>query len=153
MKVAFQAPPRTAGEGVHSLSGSGGSKYQRRLPIGAEPVAGGGTHFRVWAPRSRHVKVQLGDSGPGSPREFELGAESDGYFSGQIAEAHPGMRYRYRLDSGSFPDPASRFQPEGPHGPSQIVDPSTFAWTDGGWPGVKRSGQVMYELHIGTFTR
>ena len=51
-----------------------------------------------------------------------------------------------------YPDPASRFQPDGPHGPSQVIDPSSFAWTDGEWPGVKPQGQILYELHIGTFT-
>lgn len=63
------------------------------------------------------------------------------------------MLYKYKLDSGSFPDPASRFQPEGPHGPSQIVDPSQFRWTDSKWKGPSRAGQVIYEMHIGTFTR
>jgi maltooligosyltrehalose trehalohydrolase len=62
------------------------------------------------------------------------------------------MLYRYRLESGAFPDPASRFQPEGPHGPSRIVDPTQFKWTDEKWRGVSRKGQVIYELHIGTFT-
>ncbi len=63
-----------------------------------------------------------------------------------------GTAYRYRLDSGSFPDPASRFQPEGPHGPSQVDDPGSFKWTDANWKGVDRIGQVIYELHIGTFS-
>jgi maltooligosyltrehalose trehalohydrolase len=62
------------------------------------------------------------------------------------------MLYLYKLKSGSFPDPASRFQPEGPHGPSQVVDASRFEWHDQGWGGVKKSGQVIYEMHIGTFT-
>lgn len=63
------------------------------------------------------------------------------------------MRYRYRLDgANAIPDPASRFQPEGPHGPSQIIDPSSFEWTDQNWKGRNARGQVIYELHIGTFT-
>ena len=64
-------------------------------------------------------------------------------------------RYRYRLDDdpNTYPDPASRFQPDGPHGPSEIVDPKTFRWTDSDWPGVSLVGQVIYELHVGTFTR
>jgi maltooligosyltrehalose trehalohydrolase len=82
-----------------------------------------------------------------------LASESGGYWSGSVAEARPGMQYRYRLESGDFPDTASRFQPEGPHGPSQIVDPSSFAWTDQNWRGVTREGQVIYEMHIGTFTQ
>ena len=60
--------------------------------------------------------------------------------------------YRYKLDSGEFPDPASRFQPQGPHGPSQIVDPQSFKWTDKDWQGPAQSGLVIYEMHIGTYT-
>ena len=63
------------------------------------------------------------------------------------------MRYRFRLDgAGLFPDPASRFQPEGPHAASEVIDPSTFPWSDAHWPGVSLEGQVIYEMHIGTFT-
>jgi maltooligosyltrehalose trehalohydrolase len=63
------------------------------------------------------------------------------------------MTYAYRLDGGpACPDPASRFQPAGPHGPSEIVDPGAFAWNDAEWPGITREGQVIYEMHIGTFT-
>jgi maltooligosyltrehalose trehalohydrolase len=83
-----------------------------------------------------------------------LEAEDNGYFCGRAPHARAGMNYRYVLDGGeAFPDPASRFQPEGPHGPSQIVDPDAFHWTDQHWPGVELSGQVIYELHVGTFTR
>src|SRR5205823_1067699 len=79
--------------------------------------------------------------------------EENGYFSGHVSKAGPGMLYKFGVGSGSFPDPASRFQPEGPHGPSQIVDPRGFQWTDQQWQGVTREGQVIYELHVGTFTR
>jgi maltooligosyltrehalose trehalohydrolase len=101
----------------------------RRLPVGAE-IAAGGTHFRVWAPRRRAVEVIEADTG----RADALEAESDGWFAGLVPRAAAGFRYRFRLDGGgAFPDPASRFQPEGPHGPSEVVDPGAFAWTDGGW--------------------
>ena len=68
--------------------------------------------------------------------------------------AGAGTLYRYRLDDSRdlLPDPASRFQPHGPHGPSQIIDPAQFAWTDQAWPGVCLEGQVIYEMHLGTFT-
>jgi maltooligosyltrehalose trehalohydrolase len=83
-----------------------------------------------------------------------LDAEGNGYFSGVIENVQPGTKYRFRLDKGNaFPDPASRFQPEGPHGPSVMVDSSTFAWRDHSWPGVRLADQVLYELHVGTFTR
>lgn len=83
-----------------------------------------------------------------------LEPEGNGYFSGLVRQGVAGDRYRYRLDGGeAYPDPASRFQPDGPHGPSEVIDPSAFAWADAGWPGVKLDGQVLYELHVGTFTR
>jgi maltooligosyltrehalose trehalohydrolase len=120
----------------------------RRYPIGAE-ITRDGAHFRVWAPKRRRVEVVL-DSGAAT----ELVREPGGYFSGLVPDARDGARYRYRLDAGdSFPDPASRFQPEGPHGPSQVIDPSRFQWTDAEWQGVALEGQVIYEMHIGTFTR
>jgi maltooligosyltrehalose trehalohydrolase len=123
---------------------------RRRVPIGAEVVPEG-VHFRVWAPGHREVEVVL----EGFPivHATPLLPEEDGYFSGTCHKARAGSRYRYRLDGAeSYPDPASRFQPEGPHGPSQVVDAETFPWTDQGWPGVEREGHVIYELHLGTYT-
>ncbi len=80
-------------------------------------------------------------------------AGPEGYFEGFAAGAAAGDLYRLRLDGGdALPDPASRFQPEGPHGPSQVVDPAAFRWSDGEWRGAGRDGQVLYELHIGTCT-
>jgi maltooligosyltrehalose trehalohydrolase len=119
----------------------------RRLPVGAETLATGGVHFRVWAPRRRAVDVLMG----GQPTP--LAAEANGYFSGTVAAARPGSLYRLRLDGGdSFPDPASRFQPQGPHGPSQVVDPGAYRWRDAEHAGVSLPGQVLYEMHVGTFT-
>jgi maltooligosyltrehalose trehalohydrolase len=124
----------------------------RRLPVGAEPLPGGGVHFRVWAPARQRVEVVLEGEEP-----VELTREADGYFSGEVKDAEAGALYRFRLDGlGPFPDPVSRFQPAGPHGPSQVVDPAAFAWSDGAWqggPGVDPRRAVVYEMHIGTFTR
>src|ERR1700730_11383911 len=106
------------------------SLASRRLPIGAEPVPDGATHFRVWAPRHRSVAVRLEPDGASCPLE----REATGYHSGFVPEARPGARYRLALDDGrAFPDPASRFQPDGPHGPSFVVDPDAFRWTDQNW--------------------
>jgi len=130
----------------------------RRLPIGAEVQPGGGVHFRVWAPDHGQVEVVLQSAGSGaaptSRPAFPLTAEENGYFSGHVAEAGAGTKYHYRLDGlGSLlPDPASRFQPEGVHGPSEVIDPATYMWQDGGWQGRPLEGQVLYEMHIGTFT-
>src|SRR4051812_4993191 len=93
----------------------------RRLPVGAE-VGHRGVHFRVWAPRRRKLEIILEDY-PGNGRPVVLEPEEDGYFSITINDAGPGTRYRYRLGSRRYADPASRFQPEGPEGPSMVVDP------------------------------
>ncbi len=120
----------------------------RRNPLGAY-VTDQGVEFRVWAPKAEGVDVLLGNG-----RTFSLDKDAGGYFSGVTSSAIPGMTYRYRLDGGrDFPDPCSRFQPEGPHGSSQIVDSSAYRWRDEDWPGVKMAGQVIYELHIGAFTK
>jgi len=128
---------------------SPGAPPARRLPIGAEPQLGGGVHFRVWAPRCREVVVEIEGFEPAALR-----SEIGGYFSLWSLPARAGMRYRFRLgrNGKALPDPASRFQPEGPHGPSEIVDPEDFAWTDGAWRGRAREQLVIYEMHVGTFT-
>jgi len=119
----------------------------RRLSAGAEVVPEG-VHFRVWAPRSERVEAIVEGRDP-----VELSAEPCGWFAGLAPGAEEGARYRFRLDGRYLlPDPASRFQPEGPAGPSQVVDPSGFRWTDAGWRGLEPAGQVFYELHPGTFT-
>src|SRR5438552_2074751 len=100
----------------------------RRYPIGAELLPGGGAHFRVWAPKRQRVEVAL----ERSERVTPLEREESGHFSGVVVATEAGTLYRFRLDGGTnlYPDPASRFQPEGPHGPSEVVDPFAFKWTD-----------------------
>ena len=125
----------------------------RRLPIGAEISTDGAVHFRVWAPRAREVVVVI--DGPARRQTvLQLAAEPEGYFSTRTPQAKAGDLYHYRLDRNELliPDPASRFQPEGPLGPSMIIDPERFQWHDSDWKGVKIEGQVIYEMHIGTFT-
>ena len=130
------------------------SQAKRRYPIGAELIGENQTHFRVWAPKAREVDVVLEGAAEAKPKFFPLTAESGGYFSG-AADAGRGARYRFRVNGrGNFyPDPASRFQPDGPHGSSCIVDPTKFRWNDAEWPGLKLKDQIFYEMHIGTFTR
>ncbi len=126
--------------------------------MGAEVSTTGGVRFRVWAPLCQKVQVVF-DHGSSnlidSQMNFDLVREANGYFSGLVEAAENGMLYWYRLDGGAefYPDPASRFQPKGPHGPSEIVDPGLFTWTDPAWPGVSIAGQILYEMHIGTFTQ
>ena len=127
----------------------------RRCPIGAEVLRGQGTHFRVWAPRHSGVTLIFEDESGRTLTAHSMQPEPDGYFSLFVPAARAGALYRYRLGSAEerFPDPASRFQPFGPHGPSQIVDPLLFKWTDASWRGVHLKGQVLYEMHVGTFTQ
>jgi maltooligosyltrehalose trehalohydrolase len=126
------------------------SALERRFPVGTEVVADGVVHARVWAPAAQRVDVVL--SAGSSTRQLK--AEGQGYFSGVI-EGQAGDSYQFRLNDSPqlYPDPASRFQPRGPHGVSEIIDPRTYRWTDHDWPGVDLKGQVIYELHTGTFTR
>jgi len=129
------------------------SKPERRSPIGAEVQPTGGTPFRVWAPRAATVDVVV-ESGPGAPAAIPLEPEPNGYHAGFVSQAAVGTRYRFRLNGqGRYPDPASRYQPDGPHGSSQVVDPAAFAWRDAQWPGVSIEGQVIDEMHIETFAR
>ncbi|MGQ0507091.1 MAG: malto-oligosyltrehalose trehalohydrolase [Myxococcaceae bacterium] len=122
----------------------------RASPLGASAVADGNSVFRVWAPFAKSVDVAT-ETG-GALKYWPLERAAEGYFKG----THPlaaGTRYRYRLDGGEcLPDPASRFQPDGPHGPSEIVDARQYKWRDAEWPGVKLKGQVIYELHVGACT-
>jgi len=124
--------------------------YDATLTIGAR-LDGDGVRFRVWAPTSKGVDVIV--YGPSAERVEPLEREAGGYFSGRVEGIGPGARYRYRLDGGeSYPDPASRSQPEGVHGPSEVVDPSAYRWQDAGWEGRPLEEMVIYELHVGTFT-
>src|SRR4051794_18371929 len=119
--------------------------------LGAWPE-GDGTRFRVWAPKAKTIEVVVERPG----RELlvaPLVRGPDDHFSGHVPGVGAGDRYRYRVDGrGPFPDPASRFQPEGVHGPSQVVDPGRFDWTDQGWRGITPETLVVYELHVGTFS-
>jgi maltooligosyltrehalose trehalohydrolase len=129
-------------------STSDGPTSARRFPVGAEYAGGDRTHVRVWAPEARRLDVVVGEE------QVQLAPEGEGYFSGVI-DAKPGDTYRFRINESEqlYPDPASRFQPDGPHGPSAIVDPAAFEWTDSAWRGAAMAGQVIYEMHVGTCTR
>jgi maltooligosyltrehalose trehalohydrolase len=142
------------GEAAAELKRSPDPGQIRRLPIGAE-ADGDGVHFRVWAPRSRSVKVLIFDQPEmGALRaEQALESEAEGYFAGRVAGAKAGAHYKFQLDRGAFPDPASRFQPLGPEGASRVIDPRAFPWTDGAWGGVDREGLIIYEMHVGSFTQ
>ncbi len=125
----------------------------RRTRLGAELVGAPerGVHVRVWAPAAKQIAVVVESEG----REVPLALEPNGYASGFVAGVTAGARYRFRIDGAEelLADPASRFQPDGPFGASQVVDPRHFVWTDEHWTGIPAHRHVVYELHVGTFTR
>jgi maltooligosyltrehalose trehalohydrolase len=122
---------------------------RHELPFGAETTARG-TRFRLWAPRAKSVLLRLG---AGEPAAMPMEREPGGCFSLTTADARPGSRYQYLVDGNAFPDPASRRQPEGVHGPSEVVDPEAYDWQDIRWRGRPWEEVVIYELHLGTFSR
>ena len=137
---------------------SGTKETVRRLSVGAELLPEGGADVRVWAPACERVDLIQVDTNTA----LAMDREPDGYFHVVDPDARAGGRYWFRLDGSSATpgpedrlraDPASRHQPDGPHQPSVYVDPRAFHWTDGDWRGVGRGGHVLYELHVGTFTR
>ncbi|MGA2123350.1 MAG: malto-oligosyltrehalose trehalohydrolase [Acidimicrobiales bacterium] len=115
--------------------------------LGAHPVDESTTEFRVWAPRSDQVTLHLVDSGT----TIAMQGCGDGYFC-VTASAPVGSRYLYQLDDGEFPDPVSRSQPEGVHGPSAVVDLAAHHWQDDAYHPRPLWDQVIYELHVGTFS-
>ncbi|MEM9996188.1 MAG: malto-oligosyltrehalose trehalohydrolase [Bacteroidota bacterium] len=116
-------------------------------------VEANGTRFRTHAPKATTVTLHLeGDSPQTMPME-PVEISGVGYVEAFVEGVGAGARYRFQLDDQPpFPDPASRFQPDGVHGPSEVVDPGTYAWQDGAWSGVAHGDLVFYELHVGTFT-
>lgn len=122
-----------------------------KMDLGAQPVGPSTTRFRVWAPRAKTVAVRLLGA---DHRDVPLAPGQFGYFEATVSGAPAGTRYVYVLDGEKTrPDPASRFQPEGVHGPSEIVNPDAFAWTDRGWHGLSLADLILYELHVGTFSK
>lgn len=120
---------------------------ERRL--GPHFVRGDRWRFCVWAPFAATVDLRILGA---EEHHVPMHGDDAGYFTVEVAGLHPGMRYLYRLNGGEErPDPASRLQPHGVHGPSEIVDPS-FDWSDGGWTGLKLDDYILYELHAGTFS-
>ena len=115
--------------------------------MGATATADG-TKFAVWALNAQQIEVALEHGAI-----VRLDRDADGVHSGLVAGIGAGARYKYRIDgSDSYPDPRSRFQPDGVHGVSEVIDPASFSWTDDSWPGITMDRLVIYELHVGTYT-
>jgi malto-oligosyltrehalose trehalohydrolase len=121
---------------------------RHRMPFGAEMQAGGGVRFRLWAPSQSEIGVSI-DGAAALP----LQRRDDGWHELACTAAKAGSLYRFKLADGSeVPDPASRFQPQDVHGPSEIIDPLAYRWGDADWGGRPWTQAVVYELHVGTFT-
>jgi len=116
------------------------------MPFGAAVVDGGKVRFRLWAPEVRGVTVDL------SSAHLPMQSVDAGWFELITAEAGPGAPYQFRIEDRKVPDPASRYQPVGVHGPSEVIDPRTFRWKSVDWRGRPWEETVLYELHVGTFS-
>jgi maltooligosyltrehalose trehalohydrolase len=123
-------------------------RRRHELPFGAESTPGG-VRFRLWAPRAETVSLRLEGSRPST---VPMVCEGEGWWVLTTATARPSSRYRYVVDGSAFPDPASRRQPEGVYGSSEVVDPEAYDWNDLGWPGRRWEEIVLYELHLGAFS-
>ncbi len=121
------------------------------MHIGCDYRGNGSCCFTVWAPLREKVSLQVpGPDGGILP----MRRDERGYWHAEAEEVRPGLRYLFRLDENvERPDPASHYQPEGVHGPSEIVDHASSAWQDGSWNGIALKDMIIYELHVGTFTR
>ncbi len=120
------------------------------MPVGPHYSANGYCTFKVWAPFRNKVDLRIL-----SPKErvFPMKKDARGYWRVSVEEVSPGTTYLYRLDDQlERPDPASRFQPDGVHGPSAVINPSAFRWDDGDWRGLPLEEMIIYEVHVGTFT-
>lgn len=121
------------------------------MEFGSTLLPSGTVRFRLWAPEAEKVALCL-DRGA-NKLILPMPSREEGWFSLETAEAGPGSRYCFQLASGLLvPDPASRFQPEDVHGPSEVIDPNDFPWTDDGWRGRPWQEAVLYELHVGSFS-
>jgi maltooligosyltrehalose trehalohydrolase len=117
-----------------------------RMPFGAEILGDGRVRFRLWAPAAQRIELVL-------ERALAMEARGDGWFELTTDAARAGSHYKYRIDGGlEVPDPASRYNANDVHGPSVVVNPQAFEWSDGDWRGRPWHEAVVYELHVGTFT-
>lgn len=110
----------------------------------------GNVEFTVWAPEVENVEIDII-----SPHKNSISLVKDelGYWSTEVADVKPGTLYFYNLNKDKqFPDPASQSQPQGVHGPSQVIDHQSFAWSDQSWKGLPLRSMILYELHTGTFS-
>ncbi|MDA8455205.1 malto-oligosyltrehalose trehalohydrolase [Acidovorax sp. GBBC 3334] len=128
-------------------------KHRHDMPIGASLLPEGGVRFTLWAPAAKQLTLQYRTAAHAAPGQAEAQRGEDGLWTVEIPQADAGTFYQWQPDGGPLvPDPVSRSNPHGPHGPSQVTDPSAFHWDDENWRGRPWNEVVLYELHVGTFT-
>jgi maltooligosyltrehalose trehalohydrolase len=120
------------------------------MKTGPKPGVDGKCFFAVWAPEKESMFLNIIHP---SPRIIPMQKDDTGYFTLNLEDVGAGTRYFLQPDgAGDFPDPASNFQPDGVHGPSQVVDHSAYKWNDQKWKGIPLKDLILYELHVGTFS-
>jgi maltooligosyltrehalose trehalohydrolase len=121
-----------------------------KLGLGANFDSDKNLSFKVWAPKCKEITVIFQEE---QKRTLNLKKDESGYFTGNLSNVKPGALYKYLVDNKEcFPDPVSRFLPEGLKGPTMVIDPTNYQWNDQNWSGIKIKGQIIYEMHIGAFT-
>lgn len=123
-----------------------------RMNIGPSYLGDGRCEFAIWAPKAKQVGLSVSGPGGGPGSTVPMEAGRDGYWLASLEDVWPGARYFFLLEGRALPDPASHFQPLGVFGPSEVVDHSSFKWTDGGWENIHPASMIIYELHAGVFT-
>jgi maltooligosyltrehalose trehalohydrolase len=127
-------------------------RRRHQMPFGAELTPTGEVRFRLWAPAARSVELVLYDAQGAARHTAALQPLAGGWFALLTDAAVAGSLYRYRVDDKQeVPDPASRCNPQGVHGPSEVIDPAAYAWEDAAWRAPPWHGSTLYELHVGTF--
>ncbi len=122
-------------------------RYQHKMSFGAEILDDAAIRFRLWAPSAQSLAVEL------SSKSLAMRALDEGWFELVTREAGPGTRYQFTIDGRhKVPDPASRYQPSGVHGPSEVIAPEDFEWQQNHWHGRPWDETILYELHVGTFS-
>ncbi len=126
-------------------------KRRHTMPFGAQYLPGQGVRFRLWGPRAKKAALCLIDGQ--AELALEMPGVGEGWFELISRQARPGSRYQYHIDDRArVPDPVSRFQARDVHGPSEVIDPEAFDWSDDDWHGRPWEEAIIYELHVGAFT-
>jgi maltooligosyltrehalose trehalohydrolase len=136
-------PDSTLAPLADSLPDPTAPRARQPLPFGAQRLDDGRTRFRLWAPSCTEVELEV------DGEHVTMDARDGGWFESEV-RCGPGARYRFKVRDGLLvPDPASRFQPEDVHGPSEVIDPAAYLWQHTEWRGRPWEDTVLLEVHVG----